>query len=64
MVTNSKVARATIGTFIILSYDCSVEPAKAVVDGNNPPLYRDFLSAYAAKNDEFEAILESYKLQA
>ncbi|KAK3026177.1 hypothetical protein RJ639_040564 [Escallonia herrerae] len=41
-VTNSSEARATIATFINPSFDCVIEPAKALVNDLNPQLYKPF----------------------
>ncbi|KAK3014702.1 hypothetical protein RJ639_009632 [Escallonia herrerae] len=41
-VTNSSEARATIATFINPSFDCIIEPAKALVNDMNPQLYKPF----------------------
>ncbi|KAK2989501.1 hypothetical protein RJ640_019600 [Escallonia rubra] len=41
-VTNSSEARATIATFINPSFDCIIEPAKALVNDLNPERYKPF----------------------
>nr|TKS17915.1 hypothetical protein D5086_0000007640 [Populus alba] len=43
VVTNSKVARTTVGTCIFPSSDSRIEPAKALVDKCHPPLYKSFI---------------------
>ncbi|KAL7200878.1 hypothetical protein ACSBR1_032742 [Camellia fascicularis] len=68
-VTNSNNARTTIVTFINPCHDSIVEPAKALINGGSPPLYRafqykDFLANYTAKTGDTNTVLEPYKLQA
>ncbi|XP_028075039.1 hyoscyamine 6-dioxygenase-like [Camellia sinensis] len=68
-VTNSNNARTTIVTFFNPCHDSIVEPAKALINGGSPPLYRafqykDFLANYTAKTGDTNTVLEPYKLQA
>jgi isopenicillin N synthase-like dioxygenase len=43
VVTNSKVARTTVGICIFPSSDSRIEPAKDLVDKCHPPLYKSFI---------------------
>ncbi|CAL5353637.1 unnamed protein product [Camellia sinensis] len=68
-VTNSNNARTTIVTFFNPCHDSIVEPAKALINGGSPPLYRafqykDFLANYTAKTGDTNTVLGPYKLQA
>ncbi|KAI7980160.1 Hyoscyamine 6-dioxygenase [Camellia lanceoleosa] len=68
-VTNSNNARTTIVTFFNPCHDSIVEPAKALINGGSPLLYRafqykDFLANYTAKTGDTNTVLEPYKLQA
>ncbi|KAK7303746.1 hypothetical protein RJT34_14660 [Clitoria ternatea] len=68
VMTSKEVARTTIGSFIHPSVNCQIEPAKALVDEWNPPLYmpfqyKDFLSAYIADTHARLPPLDRYKLQ-
>ncbi|XAR61110.1 Hyoscyamine (6S)-dioxygenase [Bertholletia excelsa] len=68
VVTSSEEARTTVGYFIIPSYECLVEPAGALLDVSNPPLYKpvqykQFLASYDGKNGEYQAVMNCYKLQ-
>uniref|UniRef100_A0A5B7BRL3 Fe2OG dioxygenase domain-containing protein n=1 Tax=Davidia involucrata TaxID=16924 RepID=A0A5B7BRL3_DAVIN len=69
VVTHAKEARTTIGTFLIPSHDFLIEPARALVNECNPPLYRaftykEFFSAFTGKKCDAETALECFKLQA
>ncbi|XP_012835897.1 PREDICTED: hyoscyamine 6-dioxygenase-like [Erythranthe guttata] len=49
VVTNQEAARTTIATFINPSPDCIIQPAKLLIDEDNPPIYqplsfRDFVN--------------------
>ncbi|MCD7467405.1 hypothetical protein HAX54_004826 [Datura stramonium] len=67
-VTNSKEARVSVGTFVIPSSDCHIEPAADLVKKSTKfPVYKgyeykEFLHTYASKNGDFEAVLQFYKL--
>ncbi|CAI9781259.1 unnamed protein product [Fraxinus pennsylvanica] len=43
VMTNSEEDRLTIATFINPSPNCTVEPAKALINESNPPLYDSFM---------------------
>lgn len=43
VMTNSEEDRLTIATFINPSPNCIVEPAKALINESNPPLYDSFM---------------------
>ncbi|KAF8401867.1 hypothetical protein HHK36_012815 [Tetracentron sinense] len=69
VVTNSSVARTTVGIFIHPSNECVVEPAQPLVNAYCPPLYRafqykEFLSYFISKAGDPEAVLEPFKLQS
>uniref|UniRef100_A0A7N0TVQ8 Fe2OG dioxygenase domain-containing protein n=1 Tax=Kalanchoe fedtschenkoi TaxID=63787 RepID=A0A7N0TVQ8_KALFE len=66
-VTNSKRARTSIVSFINPSEESIIEPAKVLVDENNPPLYnsfffKDFFKTYLAKAAESQKALDNFKL--
>ncbi|CAK7339807.1 unnamed protein product [Dovyalis caffra] len=68
VVTNPKVARTTVGSFILPSPDSYIESAKALTNNCYPQLYRtfvykDFLHAYIADTSNGIPPLERYKLQ-
>ncbi|XP_039030776.1 2'-deoxymugineic-acid 2'-dioxygenase-like [Hibiscus syriacus] len=42
VVTNSKVARTTVGLFISSCEDSVIQPAKSLTSAAEPPLYRPF----------------------
>lgn len=68
-VTNSETDRTTIGTFVSPAEDCIVEPAKALVNGGSPALFRafkyqEFLDDFVPRKDSQKAMtLDAYKLQ-
>ncbi|KAH7517364.1 hypothetical protein FEM48_Zijuj09G0055800 [Ziziphus jujuba var. spinosa] len=43
VVTNSNIARTTISMFIYPSDDSLIQPATALINARNPPLYRAFI---------------------
>ncbi|KAB2068976.1 hypothetical protein ES319_A08G066500v1 [Gossypium barbadense] len=66
-VTNSKVARTTVGLFISSSEDSIIEPAKSLTNAAQPPLYRafrykEFLSYYFSMMGDTELALQPFKL--
>ncbi|KMT10354.1 hypothetical protein BVRB_5g121030 isoform B [Beta vulgaris subsp. vulgaris] len=69
VVTNKDVARYTAALFIEPPRDCIVEPAKALVNAQNPPLYKsaryeDFLHTFrAAYVGKIEDVMEPYMLK-
>ncbi|XP_004292203.1 PREDICTED: hyoscyamine 6-dioxygenase-like isoform X3 [Fragaria vesca subsp. vesca] len=69
VVTNRKVSRMSVASFIHPSGNCHIEPAKALLVKNcSTPLYRDFiykdfLSTYITDTLEGLPPLERYKLQ-
>ncbi|CAM8998106.1 unnamed protein product [Rhodiola kirilowii] len=68
-VTNSKRARTSIVSFINPSKGSIIEPAKILVDENNPPLYnsffyKDFFKSYLVKAAESQpTVLDNFKIQ-
>ncbi|XP_049349052.1 hyoscyamine 6-dioxygenase-like [Solanum verrucosum] len=58
-VTNSESGRITLGTFVSPAGDCVVEPAKALVNGDSPALYRPF--KYEEFINDFMAGKEPHK---
>ncbi|KAL1827253.1 hypothetical protein ACET3Z_005665 [Daucus carota] len=67
-ITNSREARTTIASFISPCNSCIVEPAKALINEANPPLYRafeyqEFLKSYVAKAGKKETALQAYKIE-
>ncbi|KAK3193574.1 hypothetical protein Dsin_024884 [Dipteronia sinensis] len=68
-VTNSKKARTSAAIFITPASDSILEPAKALIDASNPPIYKafeykDFLNNYTIMAGNPEKSLQPYKLQA
>ncbi|XWS31433.1 hypothetical protein CRYUN_Cryun23aG0075300 [Craigia yunnanensis] len=69
VVTNSEVARTTVGVFISSSDDSIIEPAKSLTNADDPPLYRafqykEFLSNYFSMMGDTELALQPFKLQS
>ncbi|KAK7268279.1 hypothetical protein RIF29_20975 [Crotalaria pallida] len=67
VVTNKRLARTTIASFIHPSLSCQIEPAEALIDDCNPPLfkafeYKDFYSTYMTATHARVSPLELYKL--
>ncbi|KAJ4726866.1 Hyoscyamine 6-dioxygenase [Melia azedarach] len=67
-VTNSNNARMSAALFINPTGDSIIEPAKALTDAENPPIYKafqckEFLMNYFSM-DYRESVLELYKRQA
>ncbi|XP_059664396.1 hyoscyamine 6-dioxygenase-like [Cornus florida] len=68
VVTNSKEDRISIGYFVIPTYECIIEPAKALVSTCNPPLYKtlqytDLLNSFDKNYGNYKGMMESHKLQ-
>ncbi|KAL4596416.1 hypothetical protein ACB092_12G162900 [Castanea dentata] len=68
VVTNKKVARTTVTSFIHPSNNCRIEPAKVLLSDYSPPLYRyfvykDFPRTYIADTHDRVPPLEAYKIQ-
>ncbi|KAK4573043.1 hypothetical protein RGQ29_031139, partial [Quercus rubra] len=68
VVTNKKIARTTVTSFIHPSNNCRIEPAKVLLSDYSPPLYRDFvykdfLRTYMANTHNRVPPLEAYKIQ-
>ncbi|KAL6271461.1 hypothetical protein ACE6H2_028372 [Prunus campanulata] len=67
VVTNNKVSRTTVTSFIHPSSTCHIEPAKALVMDFNPLykafIYKDFVSTYITDTQERVSPLERYKFQ-
>ncbi|KAL2934706.1 Protein DOWNY MILDEW RESISTANCE 6 [Bienertia sinuspersici] len=67
VVTNAEKARTTAAFFILPSKDCVIQPAKALVNIGDPPLFKQFQYAEfvetfkAHTNREPEDVLEYYK---
>ncbi|GMJ01193.1 DOWNY MILDEW RESISTANT 6 [Hibiscus trionum] len=67
VVTNSKVARTTVGLFIGSCDDSIIEPAKSLTSAAEPPLYRpfryrEFLSYHFASMGDTELTLQPFKV--
>ncbi|XP_060970738.1 hyoscyamine 6-dioxygenase isoform X2 [Cannabis sativa] len=68
VVTNKNNGRTTVGSFIYPCPDCQIEPTKALINENNPPLYKqftfkDFMATYVAHTSNRESPLKHYQLQ-
>ncbi|KAK6239082.1 hypothetical protein QUC31_004551 [Theobroma cacao] len=68
VVTNSEMARTTVGLFISSCDDSIIEPAKSLTNAGDPPLYRafqykDFISNYVSMMGDTELALQPFKLQ-
>ncbi|KAM1346475.1 hypothetical protein ACFX13_036525 [Malus domestica] len=67
VVTNIKVSRTTVASFIHPSSTCHIEPAKALVKDSCPLhpafIYKDFISTYIQDTLERVPPLDRYKLQ-
>ncbi|KAM2042228.1 hypothetical protein FF1_035709 [Malus domestica] len=67
VVTDSKVSRTTVASFIHPSSTCHIEPAKALVKDSCPLhpafIYKDFISTYIQDTLERVPPLDRYKLQ-
>ncbi|KAL3517691.1 hypothetical protein ACH5RR_020280 [Cinchona calisaya] len=66
VITHTKEARTTIGTFLIPSSDVSIEPARALFDTGNPPVYRaftykEFFSTFTSKGCDAANALGCFK---
>ncbi|KAM3398641.1 hypothetical protein P3S68_002157 [Capsicum galapagoense] len=66
VVTNSHSDRTSVGS-LISPIQCIIEPAKILVNENNPPLfkpfsYTEYLGYYFSDTTEIEAALKPYKL--
>ncbi|GFZ13543.1 hypothetical protein Acr_23g0019280 [Actinidia rufa] len=69
VVTNTSVARTSLGTFIDPCMECVIEPAKAIVSESYPPLfksyqYKEFIEIYMDKAYRRSTAVELLKLQA
>ncbi|CAK7346420.1 unnamed protein product [Dovyalis caffra] len=67
-VTNSRDARTSTAFFVGARRDSAIEPAKALINAENPPVYRafeftEFLSNYLSNTGDTEVVLEAFKLQ-
>ncbi|PON95090.1 Oxoglutarate/iron-dependent dioxygenase [Trema orientale] len=68
VVTNQKLARTTVSSFIYPSYSRQIEPAQVLIKDSSLPLYRafifkDFLDTYITDTYQRKPPLERYKLQ-
>ncbi|XP_049379879.1 hyoscyamine 6-dioxygenase-like [Solanum stenotomum] len=66
VVTNSTSDRTSLGS-LISPIECIIEPAKLLINENNPPLFKSFsyteyLGYYFSDTTEIEAALKPYKL--
>ncbi|KAJ7977257.1 hyoscyamine 6-dioxygenase-like [Quillaja saponaria] len=69
VVTNSSHARTSAGFFVSTSKDRTIEPAEALIDASNPPVYNSFkykeiLGHFLSVNGDSEVVLEPFKVQA
>ncbi|KAJ8438135.1 hypothetical protein Cgig2_033014 [Carnegiea gigantea] len=70
VVTNTKSARESAALFICPSQDFIVEPVKALLDENNPPIYKptpyhEFLKSYVAgrqSKKDSEDVLKPFRI--
>ncbi|GAB2254418.1 hypothetical protein Droror1_Dr00022227 [Drosera rotundifolia] len=68
-VTNTSTPRTSAGFFILASKESVVEPAKALVDADNPPLYRqfryhEFFKIYSSHTTgDTDAALEPFRIK-
>ena len=66
-MTNQKVARTTIASFVSPSSSVQIEPAKVLVNDQSPPLYtsfiyKDFIGNYVEDTHQRKLPLDRYKL--
>jgi isopenicillin N synthase-like dioxygenase len=66
VVTNSYHARTTAAFFVAPSDDCNVDPAQALTDEQNPPIfksfkYKEFNSHYFNKYADTDVVLKSFE---
>ncbi|GMH30823.1 hypothetical protein Nepgr_032666 [Nepenthes gracilis] len=67
-VTNAKTTRTSAAFFINAAENSIVQPAKALVGAENPPLYKafrygEFFKTYASHSGDTEIVLEPYKMK-
>lgn len=67
VVTNSKVTRTTVTTFIYPSMDSTIQPAEELVNENKPQKFRafkypEFLRLYLALTADTDDILKAFKI--
>lgn len=69
-VTNSRTARTSAAFFFNPSDDIMIEPAKALINASNPPVFRacqyiEFLRNYMTRTgSDIDDALEHFKLRA
>ncbi|KAB1213740.1 Hyoscyamine 6-dioxygenase [Morella rubra] len=68
-VTNSSVSRTSAAFFIYPCKDILIEPAKALTNARDPPLYRamqfeEFLKNFMSRSANAEPVLQNYELHA
>ncbi|CAK7346421.1 unnamed protein product [Dovyalis caffra] len=68
-VTNSRTTRTSAAFFFNPRDGIMIEPAKALINASNPPVFRafryqEFLRSYMTKNGNNDNALEQFKLQA
>lgn len=70
VVTNSETGRVSIGTFVSPTGDCVVEPAKGLVNGDTPAIFRafkyqEFIDDFLSRKDpQMTFTLDDYNLQS
>lgn len=68
VVTNTRVVRTSLATFVMPEMGCTVAPAPELVgDGKPEPLYRpysydEFLSVYTSATGDRDAVLGHFKM--
>jgi len=65
-VTNSNQGRTSAAFCLAPSADCNVEPAQAIIDEHNPPIfksfkYKDFHSHYFNNYGDTNVVLKSFE---
>ncbi|GAB2294154.1 hypothetical protein Dimus_036617 [Dionaea muscipula] len=68
-VTNAMTARTSAAFFIYASDECVVEPARALLDADNSPLYKafrfdEFFKIYATTTGDTKVVLDPFKMKS